>query len=136
MPMSEDDLHRIYAAVTPDIAAVLHLLAKRYNRPEIADATGFSPSTVRNYIERIEDLTKLDQRGLRDFWAERRRRRLHGLAGGAPGARDRGDGCLSRYVAVRSWRPQIWGRATPIFWVCAYPILGVRVSCVGPGAGV
>jgi ParB-like chromosome segregation protein Spo0J len=63
-------MHRIFAAVTPDIAEVLHLLAKRYNRPEIADATGLSPSTVRNYIERIEDLTKLDQRGLRDFWAD------------------------------------------------------------------
>jgi hypothetical protein len=52
------------------IAAVLHLLAKRYNRPEIAEETGFTPSTVRNYIERIEDLAKLDQKGLRDWWAD------------------------------------------------------------------
>ena len=66
--MSEGDLERVYAAITPDIAEVLHLLAKRYNRPEIAEETGFNLSTVRNYIERMEDQAKLGQRELRDWW--------------------------------------------------------------------
>jgi hypothetical protein len=65
--MASDD-EAVYSAITPEIARVLHLLAKRYSRREIAEETGFSPSTVRNYIERMEDQAKLGQRELRDWW--------------------------------------------------------------------
>jgi predicted transcriptional regulator len=66
----DGDRERIYREVTPDRSRVLHFLALRYSRSEIAAETGLAPATVRNHIEHMEEVTKLGQKGLRDFWEE------------------------------------------------------------------
>jgi DNA-binding NarL/FixJ family response regulator len=69
VPLSEER-ERIYRAVTPDRARVLHFLPRRDSRREIATEMGFATSTVRNHIEHMEEVTELDQGQLRDFWLE------------------------------------------------------------------